>query len=56
MRLLYGGRRARDFGLTNNSMLYGHNETEMVNLSQNYFEENYLFEILYRYEKSILDD
>ena len=33
MRLLYGGRRARDFGLTNNSMLYGHNETEMVNLS-----------------------
>ena len=33
MRLLYGGRKARDYGLTNNSLLYGHNETEAVNLS-----------------------
>lgn len=57
MRLLYGGRRAREFGLTNNSILFGGNAdlNENLNMTQNYFDENYLFEILYQYERTIMD-
>ena len=55
MRLLYGGRRAREFGLTNNSILFGGNAENDLNMTQNYFDENYLFEILYQYERTIMD-
>lgn len=56
MRLLYGGRRAREYGVTNNSILFGNNEApDNLNMTQNYFDENYLFEILYQYERTIME-
>ena len=47
MRLLYGGRKAREYGLNNNSILYGDATLGNIDIGNNYFDENYLFEILY---------